>query len=121
MPSRTRASARRTGGSRASRGRTSTSRLAEEHCRRALDLDATLAEVWITLGMVHAGSGKAAQAVEDLQRALDRDPRNADAYRELAAAYRRLNREADARGDVSEGARPPARLVDHTSAFGATS
>ncbi len=70
--------------------------LAEEHCRRALDLDTTLAEVWLTLGMIRAGTGKAEEALSDLQRAIDREPRNAAAYRELASAYRRLNREADA-------------------------
>lgn len=70
--------------------------LAEEHCRRALDLDDTLAEAWITLGILHANSGEAEQAVKDLERAINRDPRNGEAYRELANAYSRLNREADA-------------------------
>jgi tetratricopeptide (TPR) repeat protein len=70
--------------------------LAEEHCRRALSLDATLAETWVTLGVLHAGTGKAEEGVQDLRRAIDRDPRNAAAYRELASAYRKLNREADA-------------------------
>ena len=70
--------------------------LAEEHCRRALALDETLAEAWVTMGILHTGMGKAEQAVQDLQRAIDRDPRNAGAYREQANAYRRMNREADA-------------------------
>lgn len=70
--------------------------LAEEHCRRALDFDETLAEVWTTLGMIHAGTGRAEQAVQDLQKAINRDPRNTAAYRELANAYRKLGREAEA-------------------------
>jgi serine/threonine protein kinase/tetratricopeptide (TPR) repeat protein len=70
--------------------------LAEEHCRRALELDETLAEVWTTLGMLHTGTGRAEQAVQDLQKAIDRDPRNTAAYREQANAYRRLGREGEA-------------------------
>jgi serine/threonine protein kinase/Flp pilus assembly protein TadD len=70
--------------------------LAEQHCQRALDLDDTLAEAWMTLGILHSGTGKAEQAVADLERAIDRDPRNAGAYRELANAYSRLKRETDA-------------------------
>jgi len=70
--------------------------LAEEHCRRALNLDDTLAEAWITLGILHANSGEAEQAVTDLERAINRDPKNGEAYRELANAYSRLNRETDA-------------------------
>jgi len=71
-------------------------KLAEAHAQRAVALDATLAEAWITLGIIHTGTGKAEQAVDDLQRALAREPRNPDAYRELANAYRRLQRQADA-------------------------
>ena len=66
--------------------------LAERHCARALELDDLLAPAWVTLGMVHAGTGRAEQALSDLQGALDRNPRSADALRELAFAYERLSR-----------------------------
>lgn len=70
--------------------------LAEDHCRRALSLDGTLAEVWITLGMLHTGTGKSELALEDLRHAQDRDPRNAAAFREMASAYRQLHRDGEA-------------------------
>jgi tetratricopeptide (TPR) repeat protein/TolB-like protein len=71
--------------------------LAEQHCRRALEIDPLVAQAWVTMGIIHAGTGKAEEAVVDLQHALDRDPRNTDAYRELANAYGRLGRVEDAR------------------------
>lgn len=70
--------------------------LAEQHCRRALEIDSLVARAWVTLGMIHAGTGKAEEALQDFQRALDRDPRNSDAHRELASAYGRLGRAEDA-------------------------
>ena len=71
-------------------------RLAEEHCRRALATDPLLARVWVTLGMVHAGTGHADEALSDLQKALDRDPRNPDAHRERANVLERVGRLAEA-------------------------
>ena len=71
-------------------------RLAIDHSQRALTLDSTLAEPWITLGMIHAGSGQPEKAVQELQRAIDRNPRNAAAYREQARAFSRLNDETNA-------------------------
>ncbi len=66
--------------------------LAERHCARALELDDLLAPAWITLGIVHRGTGHAEQAIGDFRKALDRDPRSAEGYRELAYAYERLSR-----------------------------
>jgi eukaryotic-like serine/threonine-protein kinase len=70
--------------------------LAEQHCERALGLDDLNALPWVTLGMIHAGTGKAEAALADYQKALDRNPRSADAYRELGDAYERQARPADA-------------------------
>jgi serine/threonine-protein kinase len=53
----------------------------------AISLNGKLAEVYVTLGMIHTGTGDYDQAVGSLQRALALDPLNADAYRELAKAY----------------------------------
>ena len=71
-------------------------RLAEEHCRRALAADPLPARVWVTLAMVHTGTGRPEQALEDVKAALVRDPRNADAQRERADALARLGRPAEA-------------------------
>jgi serine/threonine-protein kinase len=70
--------------------------LAERHCARALELDDLLAPAWITLGIIHRGTGRAEQAIADFRKALDRDPRSPDAYRELAYAYDSLSRREQA-------------------------
>jgi Flp pilus assembly protein TadD/TolB-like protein len=70
--------------------------LAEQHSERALALDDLGPTPWITLGMIHAGSGRAELALADFQKALDRDPRNASAQRELGRALERLGRFDDA-------------------------
>jgi tetratricopeptide (TPR) repeat protein len=57
--------------------------LAQDNCRKALDLNDLLAPVHVTLGMLHRGTGHPEEALADLQRALDRDPRSAEAYREI--------------------------------------
>lgn len=56
-------------------------------CGRALGLSDELAATYITLGMIHSGTGHAAEAVGDFERALQREPLNSDAHRELAGAY----------------------------------
>lgn len=56
-------------------------------CGRALDLSPELAAVHLTLGVIRAGTGHPEQAVVDLQRALEVEPLNGDALRELAGAY----------------------------------
>ena len=70
--------------------------LAERHCERALALDDLLGRAWVTLGMIHAGTGRAEPALADFQKALDRDPRNPEAYRERGAALERQERYAEA-------------------------
>jgi Tfp pilus assembly protein PilF/TolB-like protein len=57
--------------------------LARENCRKALALNELLSSVYVTLGIVERGTGEPEKALADLQRALDRDPRSADALREL--------------------------------------
>ncbi|MCU0255650.1 MAG: tetratricopeptide repeat protein [Vicinamibacterales bacterium] len=70
--------------------------LAEQHARRAVELDPLVAQAWVTLGIVHAGSGRAEEALQALQHALDRNPRSADAHREMANAYDRLGKKDEA-------------------------
>jgi serine/threonine-protein kinase len=87
--------------------------LAERHCTRAIELDDLLAPAWRTLGVIHAGTGRPEQAVEDLHRALDRSPRSADAHRELAYAYQKLARwdEAEASYRQAIALRPQSWAV----------
>jgi serine/threonine protein kinase/tetratricopeptide (TPR) repeat protein len=54
---------------------------------RALQLNSQVAQVHITMGMIQAGQGQYENAEREFQQALRLEPRNADAYRELATAY----------------------------------
>jgi len=67
-------------------------RLAEEHAARSLEIDDLPARPWITVGMIRAGTGRAEEALADFAKALERDPRSSDAYRERADALERLGR-----------------------------
>jgi tetratricopeptide (TPR) repeat protein len=67
-------------------------RLAESHTRRAIELDDLYASGWTTLGIIHTGTGRPEEALLDFQKALDRDPRSADALRERGYALERLVR-----------------------------
>jgi len=51
---------------------------------RAQELGAALAPVHLTLGLIRATAGEHAEAVRSFQQALEAEPRNADAMRELA-------------------------------------
>jgi eukaryotic-like serine/threonine-protein kinase len=46
--------------------------------------------------MIHTGTGRYEEAIQNLQRALVLDPINADAYRELAKTYQQMGRLKDA-------------------------
>jgi serine/threonine protein kinase/tetratricopeptide (TPR) repeat protein len=62
----------------------------------AIALNDKLAQVYVTLGMIHTGTGRYDEAVQNLQKALALDPINADAYRELAKTYQQMGRLKDA-------------------------
>ena len=70
--------------------------LAEQHCERALALDALSPGPWITLGMVRVAAGRVEEALASFDKALDRNPRSADAHRERAFALERLGRSGEA-------------------------
>jgi serine/threonine-protein kinase len=70
--------------------------LAEQHCERALALDALSPGPWVTLGMIRVAAGRVEEALASFDKALDRNPRSADAHRERAFALERLGRSEEA-------------------------
>jgi serine/threonine protein kinase/tetratricopeptide (TPR) repeat protein len=56
-------------------------------CEHAFKLNNQLAPVNITLGLIHSGTGRYQEAIQNFNQALEADPTNADAYRGLAKAY----------------------------------
>jgi serine/threonine protein kinase/tetratricopeptide (TPR) repeat protein len=62
----------------------------------AIALNDKLAQVYVTMGMIHTGTGHYEEAVQNLQKALALDPINSDAYRELAKTYQQMGRLKDA-------------------------
>ena len=62
----------------------------------AIGLNDKLAQVYVTLGMIHTGTGRYEEAVQNLQKALVLDPINSDAYRELAKTYQGMGKVKDA-------------------------
>ena len=62
----------------------------------AIELNNKLAQVYVTLGMIHTGTGRYEESVKNLQKALELDPIDADAYQELAKAYQRMGKLKDA-------------------------
>jgi eukaryotic-like serine/threonine-protein kinase len=64
---------------------------AHQACSRAIDLGNSGAEGHICLGTIENGTGQFEKAVEQLQKAVQLDPTNDQAYRHLAEAYQNLN------------------------------
>jgi len=60
--------------------------------QRAVELNDFLAPVHITLGLIHKGTGRYQEAIQEFKQALKLDPVSHDAYRGLAIAYLRLNK-----------------------------
>jgi tetratricopeptide (TPR) repeat protein len=67
-----------------------------DSCQKALNLNAKIAAGHLCLGTVYAGSGSYETAVAEFERALDIEPTNDNAYRELGFAYERLNKLTEA-------------------------
>ena len=62
------------------------------YCDRALKLSDPMSPVHVTLGLIHHGTGHSEEALQDFQQALELDPANTDAYREMARAYEALGK-----------------------------
>jgi serine/threonine-protein kinase len=69
---------------------------AKKSSAAAIGLNDKLAQVYVTLGMIHTGTGHFDEAVQNLQKALTLDPINSDAFRELAKTYQQMGRLKDA-------------------------
>ncbi len=63
---------------------------------KATALKSDLPSAYITLGEIHNATGKNDLALEEFQRALQLDPRNADALKGVAHTYENAGRPADA-------------------------
>jgi serine/threonine-protein kinase len=65
---------------------------AEASCDRALEFNSELADVYVTMGRLHTGTGRYGTAIAEFQLALARNPNDADALGGLARAYEKLGR-----------------------------
>lgn len=70
--------------------------LARNNAAKALDLNASSAGARVASGVVQSLGGDQEGAIADFHRAISIDPLNAEAFRELAAAYDAAGRTADA-------------------------
>ena len=70
--------------------------IAVENANRALEIDAMLAPVHVTLGTTYTETGRYEEALQSYQKALEIDPLSADAYRGRARALELSGRPDDA-------------------------
>ena len=70
--------------------------LARRNSEAALEMNDQLAPIYITLALVATGTGRYEEAVTALLRALEIDPVNDQAHRQLGRAYEQLGRTSDA-------------------------
>jgi eukaryotic-like serine/threonine-protein kinase len=76
---------------------------AQENSSQALQLNNQLAPVYVTRGIIQAGTGHHEDAVQSLERALDLEPVNPSAGRELAAVYEAMGKLEDAESTLKKG------------------
>jgi len=69
---------------------------AEANCRKAIELDNSIPETYVTLGRIHDAAGKHDLALQEFQHALSLNARDASALAGLAHAYENAGRIADA-------------------------
>jgi eukaryotic-like serine/threonine-protein kinase len=77
---------------------------ATANCGKALQLDDHLPAPYVTLGQLHSLLGKDDLALQEFQKALAIDPRNANAIAGLAHSYERMGRIADAEAEFKRAA-----------------
>lgn len=77
---------------------------ATANCNKSLQLDSRLSAAYVTLGFIHVEGGKQDLALQEFQRALDIDPRDARALGGMAHAYEDSGRIADAEATFKKSA-----------------
>jgi serine/threonine-protein kinase len=77
---------------------------AEEDCHRAAELNDHLPSTYVALAGIHQITGRHELAVEEFQRALALDPRDAEAASGLAHLYQTMGRTADAEAEFIKAA-----------------
>ncbi len=69
---------------------------AQAACEKAVEIDDSIPTVYVTLGRLHESSGKTDLALQEFQRALQINPRDAAAEAGMAHMYEAAGRTADA-------------------------
>jgi serine/threonine protein kinase/tetratricopeptide (TPR) repeat protein len=69
---------------------------AQNACKRAVALNASLSSGHTCLGLLFAGTGRFQEAIREYQTALAFEPTNDDVYRQLASAFIEADRSEDA-------------------------
>jgi eukaryotic-like serine/threonine-protein kinase len=69
------------------------------NCRKAVKIDERLPAVHVTLGHLHAKLGKNDLALQEFQKVLDINPRDADALMGMAGVYEQTGRIQDAQAN----------------------
>lgn len=69
---------------------------ASANCQRAVELDNSLPASYVTLGRIHDDAGKYDLAIQEFQRGLNLNPRDADALNGIAVSYEKAGRVKDA-------------------------
>jgi len=70
------------------------------NCRKAIDLDSHLPSVHVTLGLLQSALGKHDLALQEFQKVLALNPRDADALIGMARVYEQMGRTADAESNL---------------------
>ena len=78
---------------------------AQSYAQQAQQLDDSPAEVHFALGSVYSATGKSAEAIAELKRALELAPNNDEAYRRLGDAHR-------ASGQLEEAVRAYEKAIE---------
>jgi serine/threonine-protein kinase len=74
------------------------------NCEKAVQLDDHLPATYVTLGRLHSSQGKNELALDEFQKALQVNPRNADAIMGVAGIYEHMGRTADAEANYQRAA-----------------